>query len=135
MTAPSRTIANAEPNITPMIDVLLVLLIIFLMAIPQMRTIDATLPQPCIGVCAGGDEIVLEVLPGPSYRLNRQTVAASDLLPHLAGVYRGRPEKIIQIAGHPGARYSDIVAAMDLARSAGVKVIGIAPKSSYLSSR
>src|ERR1700712_5711236 len=123
MTAASRPMPTAEPNITPMIDVLLVLLIIFMMAIPQMRTIDASLPQPCVGACAGGDAIVLEVMPGPSYRLNHQPVASSELLAHLSGVYRDRPEKIIQIAGHPGVSYADVVSAMDIAKSAGVRVI------------
>ena len=135
MSAASKVSMSAEPNITPMIDVLLVLLIIFLMAIPQMRTIDATLPQPCLDCGAGSATIVLEVLPGPTYRLNQTTVATSELLRHLATVYRDRPEKIIQVAGYPGVRYSDVVSAMDIAKSAGVRVIGIAPKSSYLHSR
>src|SRR5262249_29462329 len=124
---------NAEVNVTPMLDVLLVLLIIFMAVTIQVhRTMDVVLPIPCTGTCKGETPIVLEVLPGPEYRVNRKPVAVNEFLEYLAGVYRGRPEKTIQVAGDPSARYDDIVHAMDIARSAGIAVIGIAPKESYL---
>lgn len=130
MTVRSAPLCNAEPNVTPMIDVLLVLLIVFMMLAVQMhKSIDVQLPQPCGGTCASDVPIVLEVLPGPAYRLNQRAIAASSLLSELAEVYRGRPDKIIQVAGSAGVRYDDVVRAMDVAKSAGVTAIGVIPKS------
>ena len=125
---------TSEMNVTPMLDVLLVLLIIFMAVTIQVhRTIDANLPVPCPGKCDGPPTIVLEVLPGPEYRVNQRVVAANQLLGYLLDVYRGRPEKIIQVAGYPNVRYADVITAMDIAKSAGVAAIGIAPKDAFLS--
>ncbi|HSQ28886.1 MAG TPA: biopolymer transporter ExbD [Gemmatimonadaceae bacterium] len=123
----------AEPNLTPMIDVLLVLIIVFMVVAVQVhRTIDVNLPEQCSGVCAANHPIVLEVLPGPAYRINQRSVPPAELLAELRGIYWARPEKIIQVAGYPQARYDEVIEAMDLAKSAGVRVIGIAPKDTYL---
>jgi biopolymer transport protein ExbD len=133
MNARTAHAPNAEVNVTPMLDVLLVLLIIFMaVAIQVHRTLDVQLPVPCTGKCEGQTPIVLEVLPGPEYRVNQKPVPVNELPSYLAGVYRGRPDKIIQVAGYPSVRYADIVHAMDIAKSAGVDAIGIAPKESYL---
>jgi len=113
-----------------MIDVLLVLLIVFMMVAVQVhRSIDVQLPEPCVGACPTTTPIVLEVLPGPSYRLNQRPIARPNLLPELSATYRGRPDKGIQVAGKGGVRYDDVVHAMDVAKSAGATVIGIVPKS------
>ncbi|MGH7615636.1 MAG: ExbD/TolR family protein [Gemmatimonadaceae bacterium] len=126
MTAASTNGPNFELNVTPMLDVLLVLLIIFMAAVMQVhRTIDVNLPIPCSGACTGDAPIVLEVLQGPAYRVNQRPVAANELLAYLTGVYRGRPDKIIQVAGDPHAKYADIVRALDIAKSAGVKILGV----------
>jgi len=90
------------------------------------------LPLPCMGACAGSTPIVLEVRPGPAYSINKSPVAQDRLGNPLRGIYNGRPEKIIQIAGYPGASYQDVITAMDIARGAGVSVLGIAPRESYL---
>ena len=127
----SRPIAvfNAEPNVTPMIDVLLVLLITFMIVTAEKRkTMDASLAQPCAEACTGGKSIVLEVVPGQRYLVNQLVVRSSDLRAYLTSAYAGRPEKVIQVAGRPGVTYADVIGAMDIARSAGVRVIGIAPK-------
>ena len=124
------SIPNAEPNVTPMIDVLLVLLIAFMMVAVQVhRSIDVQLPEPRIGASTSEPAIVLEVLPGPTYRLNQRSIAKPNLLAELTATYRGRPDKTIHVAGKPGVRYDDIVSAMDVAKSAGATVIGIVPKS------
>ena len=70
-----------EPNMTPMIDVLLVLLIIFMMIIPMGRkAIDVQLPDPTPVPNSKPDpnQIVLEVLPGPTFQINRTGVTLSD---------------------------------------------------------
>ena len=130
MAPTTRSIPNAEPNVTPMIDVLLVLLIVFMMVAVQVhRSIDVQLPEPRVGPNTGATPIVLEVLPGPSYRLNQLPIGRPNLFAELSAVYRGRPDKTIQVAGKAGVRYAEMVNAMDVAKSAGATVIGIVPKA------
>ena len=119
----------AEPNVTPMIDVLLVLLITFMMLVSVRQAITAQLPPPADGAeqPRGAPPLVLTVEAGPRYSLNQQPVAPADLASTLATVFAPRPEKVLFIAGRPGATYQQVVTAMDVARSAGVRVIGIAP--------
>ena len=121
-----------EINVTPMIDVLLVLLIIFMMVIPISRkAIDLQLPDPTPDNTPQGpppSQIVLEVLPGNVFKVNSQPIAKNDLAKRLKEIYDPRPDKIIFIKGDPTVKYSDVIYAMDVARGAGVKVIGATPK-------
>ena len=121
-----------EPNVTPMIDVLLVLLIIFMMIIPMSRkAIDVQLPDPTPTKeppNSKPDQIVLEVLPGPTFAINKAPVDKAGLFQALKNVYDPRPEKILFLKGDPDVTYQDVIFAMDMARGAGVKVIGATPK-------
>jgi biopolymer transport protein TolR len=121
-----------EINVTPMIDVLLVLLIIFMMVIPMSRkAIDLQLPDPTPDDTNQGpppSQIVLEVLPGNTFKVNSQPVDKNALAKRLKEIYDPRPDKIIFIKGDPTVKYSDVIYAMDVARGAGVKVIGATPK-------
>lgn len=121
-----------EINVTPMIDVLLVLLIIFMMIIPMSRkTIDTQLPDPNPQVASANDasnQIVLTVLPDGQYKVNSDEVDRDGLMEKLHAVYDQRPDKIIFVKGDSTVTYGDVVFGMDQARGAGVKVIGITPK-------
>ena len=121
-----------EINVTPMIDVLLVLLIIFMMVIPMSRkAIDLQLPDPTPDNSPQGpppSQIVLEVMPGNVYKVNSQPIGKNELQKRLKEIYDPRPEKIIFVKGDPTVKYSDVIWAMDAARGAGVKVIGVPPK-------
>jgi biopolymer transport protein TolR len=129
----TRTL-NADINVTPFLDVLLVLMITFLAAVTARKAMDVNLPIPCAGACVGGNvPIVLEVLANGTYRLNRTPVTDSALFPTLFATYADRPDKVIHVAGHRGARYQAVLAAMDVARSAGVRVISIPPSDNYSS--
>lgn len=123
---------SAEPNVTPMIDVLLVLLIIFMAVLPSMRkAIDIQLPDPTPQVAtanSSSNQIVLEVKPAGQFAINSEAVTRDRLPTRLKEIYDPRPEKIIFVKGDPKAKYADIIDAMDVARGAGVKVIGVPPK-------
>jgi biopolymer transport protein ExbD len=122
-----------EINVTPMIDVLLVLLIIFMMIIPMSRkAIDLQLPDPTPPPPNQGPpppQIVLEVLPGNVFKINTQPVAKDALAAKLKEIYTGRPEKVIFVKGsEKGVTYGDVMWAMDVARGAGAVIIGVPPK-------
>ncbi len=120
-----------EPNVTPMIDVLLVLLVIFMMIIPMSRkAIDTQLPDPTPQPASNviPDQIVLEVLPGDKYAINKEPVEKAALFARLKAIYDPRPEKVIFVKGDTMVTYNSVVWAMDQSRGAGVKVIGVPPK-------
>jgi biopolymer transport protein TolR len=120
-----------EPNVTPMIDVLLVLLIIFMLVVPMSRkAIDLQLPDPTEQPQSDNPppQIVLEVLPGQRFAVNKEPLDRQSLPKRLKEIYDGRPEKVIFVKGDPKVKYSDVIFAMDVARGAGVKVIGVSPK-------
>ena len=130
-TGGSKGLEN-DINVTPMIDVLLVLLIIFMAALPSMRkSIDIQLPDPnpqSVPANQTSNQIVLEVLPGGVYSINTEKVDKARLGPRLKEIYDPRPEKIIFIKGDPTVKYQDVIEAMDIARGSGVKVVGVPPK-------
>lgn len=123
---------NAEPNVTPMIDVLMVLLIIFMVIVPSSRkALDVQVPDPNppeTPSTPNSESIVLTVNKGGAFMINKEAVTSANLASRLRQVYDGRPDKIIFIKGAPDATYQDVITAMDVARGSGVKVIGFTPK-------
>ena len=125
---------QSDINMTPMIDVLLVLLIIF-MVVQQglQRGVPVQVPPPKTDVHAPPDapSLVLEVLPGHQFRLNSQPVPAGELRATLAGVFAPRPRKVLFVKGAGGVAYGDVVAAVDAGRQAGVDVVGLVPEAGH----
>ena len=120
-----------EINVTPMIDVLLVLLIIFMVLVPISRkAIDLQLPDPNPAPStaqSNPDQIVLEVCTD-DYKVNKQPVTRADLPRRLKEIFDPRPDKIIFIKGCDTVKYQEVIYTMDVARGAGVKVIGVPPR-------
>jgi biopolymer transport protein TolR len=118
-------------NVTPMIDVLLVLLIIFMVIVPVARkTVDVQLPDPTPQPQPPGpppSNIVLQIMEGGKYKINSEEVAKTGLMARLKEIYTPRPDKIIFVKGDSLATYQDVIFGMDMARGAGVKVIGHVP--------
>jgi biopolymer transport protein TolR len=120
-----------EPNVTPMIDVLMVLLIIFMVIVPSSRkAIDVQLPDPNPQPSSAPNtsQIVLSVHAGGQYEINKEPATAATLASRLKQIYDPRPDKIIFIKGDPTVTFQEIIKAMDVSRGAGVKVIGFTPK-------
>lgn len=132
MSTGSQGALNSDPNVTPMIDVLMVLLIIFMIIVPSSRkAIDVQVPDPNPAPASpqtNSAQIVLSVLPGGQFKINQEEATAATLGPRLKEVYEGRPDKIIFIKGDPAVQFQQVIQAMDMARGAGVKVIGFTPK-------
>jgi biopolymer transport protein TolR len=120
-------------NVTPMIDVLLVLLIIFMVIVPMARkTIDVQLPDPTPQPQPPGpppENIVLSVMEGGKFKINSEEATRERLGARLKEIYDPRPDKLIFVKGDSTAVYQDVIFAMDVARGAGVKVIGHMPKT------
>lgn len=123
---------SAEPNVVPMIDILLVLLIIFMMQVPlQRQAMNVNLP-PEEQVQRTEDQqesnqIVLELLADGSYAINAQPIARANLDRRLHEIYDNRPAKLMFIKTAGNRKYQEVIEAMDIARGAGVQVIGFTP--------
>ena len=127
---------TSEPNVIPMIDILLVLLIIFMMQVPlQRKKMDVQLPpvmeaQQQPQEQAASNQIVLQLNEDGSYAINNDPVAKPLLERRLREIYDPRPVKLMFIKTARNRKYEEVVEAMDIARSAGVQVIGFTPPES-----
>lgn len=114
-----------------MIDVLLVLLIIFMISQPLNRMgMDVQVPpkEEAQANETPSNQIVLELLADGSYAINAQPVPFDQLDTQIHAIYDPRPVKLMFIKAAPNRIYQEVIEAMDIARGAGVQVIGFTPK-------
>ena len=116
----------ADINMTPMIDVLLVLLTIFMLAQPLLlKSVDVQIPlEEKSEATQAAPPIVLEINAEGRYRINNQPVPAASLEARLRQIYLNRPDKVLFIKADGEVVYQEVIAAMDAARGAGVSVLG-----------
>ncbi len=123
---------SSEPNVIPMIDILLVLLIIFMMTITQNRkAMDIQLPEEQETQQEQqqeSDQIVLELKEDGTYAINATPVTLSQLDQAVHELYDQRPAKIMFLKTARNRRWRDVITAMDIVRGAGVQVIGFTPR-------
>ena len=116
---------RAEINVTPMIDVLLVLLIIFMMiGPPRSMGLPALAPSPSDG---GDSRPVIVTVATGRLALNGMAIGADSLESALDEIFRTRAEKVLFVKGEAGVEFDAVAHVVDVARGVGIERIALLP--------
>lgn len=119
---------RADINITPLVDVVLVLLIIFMVLTPVLlKKMDVQVPDKVdVEVqTTVSDQLVVSVAANGAVAINKEPVARPDVAERMASILRARREKVVFFDVSDEAGYAEVVSVMDDCRGAGAKVLGI----------
>jgi biopolymer transport protein TolR len=129
MSMGSSATVKAEPNVTPMIDVMLVLLIIFMIVIPTISAGFTATPPQGVNLKPHPEEDqdqVLGIDANGQYYLNKAAIRNEQLPERLKTIYDARTiDKILYVKAHKDIEYEKVIDALDIAAAAGVRVTGL----------
>ncbi len=126
----SSTGAMASPNVVPLIDILLVLIIIFMVITPLTpKGLDALVPQPNPNkqenVELENKTVVVQVLMGGKLKINNEDTTWEGLEPRMEQIFKDRAEKIAFVKGDNDVQFMDVAHAIDLMKQAGIDRVGL----------
>ena len=120
---------NPDINVTPMIDVLLVLLVIFMLSVQLRAILAVNVPPPADPVKQPrpAPQVVLDLREDGSYAINGAPIAVGHLKERLQQLTDSGRRQLIFVHAAPTRRYGEVIGAVDLAKGAGWQLVGYMP--------
>ena len=130
MAVGGRKGVKSEPNIVPLIDILLVLLIIFMVITPLVpKGLDALVPQPNPKKDVQQPEdvrtVVVSVSAGGQLKINQDAVTKDQLGARLIDIFKTRAERVMFVKGDPDVLFGDVAEVIDIAKGAQIDKVGL----------